>query len=146
MCKNVKFGNTGDYNECKKYLNRIEEDRNALKSYSLGKELQYRNYKGKEYIVSRPISVETSNIISFKKSLILKALFIDVTGDVFSIRDTATLKKNDQEITVTIKDVATMLNLQDNIPLVELFLEITAANETKRSKARTRLSEKYGLI
>ena len=144
--KGVKFGNTGDYNECKKYLNKIEEDRNAFKSYSIGKELQYRNYKGKEYIISRPIDVETSNIISFKKSLILKALFIEVTGDVYTVKDTATLKRGNEEITVTIKDVATMLNLQDNIPLVELFLEITAANETKRSKARTRLSEKYGLI
>ena len=144
MCKNVKFGNTGQYADCKKYLNKIEQ-KNTLKSYSIGKELQYRTYKGKEYIISRPVDVETSNIISYKKAHILKALFIDVTGDVYSIRDTATLKKNDQELTVTVKEVAAMLNLQDNIPLVELFLEITAANETKRAKAKTRLSEKYGI-
>ena len=143
--KGVKFGNTGDYNECKKYLNKIEEDRNAFKSYSLGKELQYRNYKGKKYIVSRPIDVETSTIISFKKSIILKALFIEVTGDIYTVKDTATLKRGNEEITVTIKEVAEMLNLQDNIPLVELFLEITAANETKRAKAKSRLSEKYGI-
>ena len=144
MCKGSKFGNTGNYEACKKFLQQIEQ-KNTLKSYSLGKELQYRNYKGKEYIISRPVDVETSNIISYKKAHILKALFIDVIGDVYSIRDIATLKKNDQELTVTIKEVAEMLNLQDNIPLVELFLEITAANETKRAKAKTRLSEKYGI-
>ena len=146
MCKGSKFGNTGDYEACKKYLQQLEEDRNALKSYSIGKELQYRTYKDKQYIVSRPIDVETSTIISFKKSIILKSLFLDSVGDVFSIRDTATLKKNGKELTVTVKEVAEMLNLQDNLPLVELFLEITAANETKRAKAKTRLSDKYGLM
>ena len=144
MCKGSKFGNTGQYADCKKYLQQMEQ-KNTLKSYSIGKELQYRKYKGKEYIISRPVDIETSTIISYKKAHILKALFIDVTGDVYSIRDTATLKKNDQKLTVTIKEVAAMLNLQDNIPLVELFLEITAANETKRAKAKTRLSEKYGI-
>ena len=144
MCKGSKFGNTGNYNKCKKYLQQMEQ-KNTLKSYSIGKELQYKYYKGREYIISRPVDVETSNIISYKKAHILKALFIEVNGDVYSIRDTATLKKNDQELTVTVKEVAAMLNLQDNIPLVELFLEITAANETKRAKAKTRLSEKYGI-
>ena len=144
MSKGSKFGNTGQYADCKKYLLQMEQ-KNTLKSYSIGKELQYRTHKGKKYIVSRPIDVEKSNIISYKKAHILKALFIDVAGDVYSIRDTATLKKNDQELTVTVKEVAAMLNLQDNIPLVELFLEITAANETKRAKAKTRLSEKYGI-
>ena len=144
MSKGSKFGNTGDYEACKKYLQQMEQ-KNTLKSYSIGKELQYRTYKGKEYIISRPVDVETSNLISYKKAHILKALFIDVTGDIYSIRDTATLKKNDQELTVTIREVAAMLNLQDNIPLVELFLEITAANETKRAKAKTRLSDKYGI-
>ena len=145
MCRGSKFGNTGNYNKCKKYLQQMEQ-KNTLKTYSLGKELQYRNYKGRKYIISRPVDVETSNIISYKKAHILKALYIDVTGDDYSIRGTATLKKNDQELTVTIKEVAEMLNLQDNIPLVELFLEITAANETKRAKAKSRLSEKYGLL
>ena len=146
MCKNVKFGNTGDYEVCKKYLQQIEEDRSSLKSYSFGEKLQYKTYNGTTYIISRPVDVETSNIISYKKSIILKSLFIEATGDVYSIRDTATLKKNDRELTVTVREVATMLNLQDNMPLVELFLEITAANETKRAKAKTRLSEKYGLM
>ena len=144
MCKGSKFGNTGDYEACKKYLQQMEQ-KNTLKSYSIGKELQYRTHNGRKYIISRPVDVETSNIISYKKAHILKALFIDVTGDVYSILDTATLKKNDQELTVTVKEVAEMLNLQDNIPLVELFLEITAANETKRAKAKTRLSDKYGI-
>ena len=146
MCKKgSKFGHTGNYDSCKKYLQQLEQ-KNTLKSYSLGKELQYKSYKGKTYIISRPINVETSNIISYKKANILKALFIDVSGDIYTVKDTATLKKNDQELTVTIKEVAEMLNLQDNMPLVELFLEITAANETKRAKAKTRLSEKYGLM
>ena len=145
MCKGSKFGHTGDYEACRKYLQQSEQ-KNTLKSYSIGKELQYKTYNGTTYIISRPINVETSNIISYKKAHILKSLFIEVTGDVYTVKDTATLKKNDQELTVTIKEVAEMLNLQDNIPLVELFLEITAANETKRSKAKTRLSEKYGLI
>ena len=145
MCKNVKFGHTGNYDSCKKYLQQLEQ-KNTLKSYSFGEKLQYKTYNGTTYIISRPVDVETSNIISYKKSIILKSLFIEATGDVYSIRDTATLKKNDRELTVTVREVATMLNLQDRLPLVELFLEITAANETKRAKAKTRLSEKYGLM
>ena len=146
MCKKgSKFGHTGNYDSCKKYLQQLEQ-KNTLKSYSFGEKLQYKTYNGTTYIISRPVDVETSNIISYKKSIILKSLFIEATGDVYSIRDTATLKKNDRELTVTVREVATMLNLQDRLPLVELFLEITAANETKRAKAKTRLSEKYGLM